>query len=362
MSRLAPLLALSAPLLASSAVSASSSSSGICVHVATDGSAPYTSVQAAVDANSGSSSFVTFALSGHFFERVHVYANYTGGVAFTSASSGRTLCADSAASCASPSLVRSFAVGYGDCAHVCGSTPAAGVIEYNVSGAIVGTFNSWSVLVDADDFVAQNVTFINSAAGYDKRVAGQSVALALNGDRATLLSSQVWGAQDTLLATSGRVYARDSYINGSCDSIFGYGAAVLDTCTVAIYDTVTAQKGNGSTAYLFVNSSIVPAQGPNTTYLGRPWGPQAQTVFKNCYMSDAIYPAGWEDWGHGCTNHTSTWCNETVYAEYASWGPGANPAARVWWSYQLDDAQAAGWNVSGVLSGWTPPTGPSAVC
>ena len=46
-----------------------------------------------------------------------------------------------------------------------------------------------------------------------------------------------------------------------------------------------------------------------------------------------------------------------MYAEARSTGPGADAAARVWWSHQLTDAQAANWNATAVLRGWDPLAG-----
>ena len=290
-----------------------------------DGTGDFVSIQAALDSfpagDPRKNSLVILVIEGLFHERVHVYSNFTGGVHFIGG-------------------------GFG---------PESAVVSYNESGASSGTFNSWTCLVDADDFVAEKITFVNNAGDYNKKVAGQSVALSITGDRASILSCSILGAQDTLYTGPFRVYVGNSFINGSCDSVFGLGSAVFEKCEVTIYDTVTAQRGNGTSAYLFLNSSIVPAQ--SGTLLGRPWGPLARTVFSQCYLGAGISREGWGDWEHGCTNHTSTWCQDVLYGEFSSRGPGAAPTGqgRVWWSRQLNASEGASWTVERVLGGWNPP-------
>lgn len=214
--------------------------------------------------------------------------------------------------------------------------------------------------VDADDFIASNVAFINNADGYKKKEAGQCVALGVTGDRAVLTGVALLGAQDTLYTGANRVYLNNTFVNGSCDSLFGEGAMVLEGCAVAIYDTVTAQKGNGTTSYLFQDCDISPTE--SETLLGRPWGPLAHTVYKNCAMSANIAKVGWSDWNRGCTNHSAPHaCDGVIYAEFNSTGPGAAPDSRVWWSRQLNASEAAGWTASAVLSGWEPAVDPQVV-
>jgi pectinesterase len=284
--------------------------------VRSDGTGQFTSVQAALDScNPGSNSslgHVTLMLEGYFRERVTVYSNFTDGVAFVGT----------------------------------GAVPTDATIAFNEAGVNVTTWNSSTVTVWADAFVASNVAFVNDAGGYNKTLAGQSVALMLYGDRNIVANCSLLGAQDTLYTGTGRLWAIGSQINGSCDSIFGEGSAVFQACEVIIFDTVTAHKGNGSTAYLFQDCTIAPTVGGS--YLGRPWGPQAHVVLKNCYLGANVTPAGWEEWDG------SPWVNETFYAEFQSSGPGANPAARVPWSFQLNATAAAQWTPQTVLGGWVP--------
>ena len=310
----------------------------LTLRVRADGSGDFASVQAALDFSApganASLGRLTLLLRGEFRERVYVYSNFSGGVSFL---------ADPAPAAAAV-----------------GAAPPAATIIFDVAGSSgAGTFGSFTTTVDCDGFVARGVAFANDARGYNKTAAGQSVALGIHGDRAALLDCALWGAQDTWYGgPQSRVYLGNTYVNGSCDSLFGEGALVVEDSAVAISDTVTAQKGNGSTAYLFLDSDIVPAA-PNTE-LGRPWGLLAHTVYKDCFMGAGIVAEGWGDWNHGCTNHSAPHaCDGVFYAEYNSTGPGAAPGKRVWWSHQLNASQAAQWTRTTVLSGWDPLADPA---
>ena len=94
---------------------------------------------------------------------------------------------------------------------------------------------------------------------------------------------------------------------------------------------------------------------PNVkTQLGRPWRPWSATVFLNTEMSDAILPAGWNNWNDPAREKT------VRYAEYGSAGPGAGSSARVPWVRQLTATEAAEFTVEKVLSGldgWNTKTG-----
>lgn len=311
-------------------------SADTALRVFSAGGGDFASVQEALDsvaprAGSPALGRLTLQLRGAFRERVVVAANLTGGV-------------DVVPFDASPS-----------------QRP---LISYNVSGAGgagcsgsggPGTFGSYTMQVLADDVRMRGVDVANDACGYDHKVAGQSVALDVHGDRAAFYDVQLFGAQDTLYTGKGRLYFADSFVNGSCDAIFGDGSVVFERATIRMDFTVTAQRGNGTTAYLFLNSSVdALSGGPASLVLGRPWGPLARTVFSGCELGSGIAPGGWNDWSHACTAAPNSWCNETFYAEYNNRGPGWLPAQRVPWAHILNDTEGAKWTVVSVLGGWTP--------
>ena len=43
-----------------------------------------------------------------------------------------------------------------------------------------------------------------------------------------------------------------------------------------------------------------------------------------------------------------------TFAEFESAGPGADPAARVWWSQQLTPGEAAAWQPARLMGDWDP--------
>ena len=205
----------------------------LTLRVRADGSGDFASVQAALDSTSpgtnASLGRLTLLLRGVFRERVYVWSNFTAGVSFL----------------ADPMSPAAGGAGAGAAA-----APPAATIIYDVAGSSgAGTFGSFTATVDCDGFVARGVAFANDARGYNKSAAGQSVALGIHGDRAALLDCALWGGQDTFYGgPRSRVYLGNTFVNGSCASLFGEGALVAEDAAVAIFDTVTAQKGNGSTA------------------------------------------------------------------------------------------------------------------
>lgn len=254
--------------------------------------------------------------------------------------------------------------------------------------------NTETLLVEAADFTAANITIANDACGYDSSLAAQSQALQANADKSTFLNVNLWGAQDTIFAYGGegnanRQYFRNSTVNGSCDAIYGTSTMVFDQCDIRMTYTYTADRGgqvaaSANAAYLFVNSSLkkpLPTEfdyqksTDGKTFLGRPWGPLASVVFKSTWMDSHIAPVGWDDWGHGCSQRaspdckqqdcecnqpirsTACWCQNVTYAEYGSHGPGATAAKlkqRVGWSRQLSTVEAASFGIETTLRGWQP--------
>jgi len=338
---LAPLLLLAASAALALALAPRPCGADTTLRVLSSGGGDFASVQAALDsaaprAGSPALGRLTLRLGGAFRERVVVAANLSGGVDFVPD--------DGAASAPRP------------------------LIAFNVSGAGgagcsgaggPGTFGSYTMTILGDDVRMRGVDVANDACGYDHKAAGQSVALDVRGDRAAFFGVRLLGAQDTLYTGKGRVYFADSFVNGSCDAIFGDGAAVFERATIRMDFTVTAQRGNGSTAYLFLNSSVdALAGGPASLVLGRPWGPLARTVFSGCALGAGVAPEGWSDWSHNCSAAPDSWCNATFYAEYNNSGPGWAPGRRVPWAHVLGDAEGAAWTVASVLGDWTPSPPP----
>lgn len=212
------------------------------------------------------------------------------------------------------------------------------------------TFLTPTMRVDADDFVAQNLTIENTAGE-----VGQAIALAVNAKRAVFQMVRLLGNQDTLYVTGegNRMFFDDCYVEGSTDFIFGGASAVFNNCTLHAkknsYITAASTPANEVFGFVFINANLTAAPGVDAVYLGRPWREYAQTVFINSAMGRHILPAGWYNWG-------KTEAEGTVYyAEHQSSGPGGNTSERVSWSRQLTEDEAERYAVERLLESTTHP-------
>ncbi|MEV6350035.1 pectinesterase family protein [Actinoplanes sp. NPDC051851] len=288
--------------------------------VASDGSATYRTVQAAVDAvPAGNTSRITITIkAGTYRESVVIPSN------------------------------KPYVTLEG-----LGSTPADTVIVNNKPASTAGTTGSATVYVQSTDFYAKNLTFNND---YDETANGssQALALALYGDRARLGYVRVTADQDTLLIyNSARAYVWSSYIEGTVDFIYGNGSAVFYACQ--IYEKrssggyITAANTPSTQTYGFlIYKSTVTGATNDLTYLGRPWGAAAQVTYRESTLSATVRVA--QPWTDMSGN---TWQNARFY-EYKNTGAGATTNSN---RTQLTDAQAANYTPEKYLAGsdgWNP--------
>ncbi len=216
-------------------------------------------------------------------------------------------------------------------------------------GQPLGTFRTPSTVIDADDFVAERVTFENSAGP-----VGQALAIRLDGDRASFRDCRFLGWQDTIFANRGRHYFTNCYIAGHVDFIFGGATAFFDRCRVHCLRTgyITAASTPHDQPFGFVFSHCTISAEPSVkAFLGRPWRDHAATVWLHTEMPDAVRPEGWDNWNLPHREQTAR------YAEFDSTGPGAQPSRRVKWAKPLTTEAAAALTASAVLSGadaWQP--------
>ncbi len=212
------------------------------------------------------------------------------------------------------------------------------------------TFTTYTVLVQGNDFFAENIAFENSAGP----TVAQAVALHVEGDRCVFRKCRLIANQDTLYTgvDNSRQYYIDCYIEGTTDFIFGPATVVFERCHIHgkknSYVTAASTPEHQRFGYVFKDCKITASSEVQRLYLGRPWRPYAKTVFMNCELSEKILPEGWHNWNKPDAERTS------FYAEYKSTGKGANPSARVPWSHQLTDVQAAEYTLSNIFGGWNP--------
>ncbi|MDO7884194.1 pectinesterase family protein [Hymenobacter cheonanensis] len=244
----------------------------------------------------------------------------------------------------------------------------------NGAGGTLGTGGSGSMVVNATDFSALNMTFANSYGD-----GSQAVAVSLYADRAAFKNCRFMGNQDTLLTyESGgavaRHYFRDCYIDGNVDFIFGNAIAIFDNCTIYAkarvgkagdsYITAANTPPTQRYGYLFRGARIPANNGPTRYYLGRPWQNAArfseaagtlahsQVVFSRARIgANQIQPAGWAAWDAGTdvTKITNAEFQTTYFdGHLVSTGP------RVGWSQQLAPADTLAYTLANLFG---PGTG-----
>ena len=224
------------------------------------------------------------------------------------------------------------------------------------AGKTYSTFNSYTVLVEGNDFKAENLTIQNTAG----RV-GQAVALHVEGDRAVIKNCSILGNQDTLYtATStSRQYYLNCYIEGTTDFIFGEATAVFQSCTIKSlsdsYITAAATSPGQKYGYVFFDCTLLASSDARKVYLGRPWRPYAKTVFIRTTMGDHIVPEGWHHWPGDTMfpNKEKT----AYYAEFKSTGAGGKVQQRIPWSKQLREKDLKSYTLQQIFSGgssWLP--------
>nr|XP_016471126.1 PREDICTED: pectinesterase 2-like [Nicotiana tabacum] len=228
------------------------------------------------------------------------------------------------------------------------------------------TFKSATVAVDGDGFIAQGITFRNTAGPRND----QAVALRSGSDLSVFYQCSFEGYQDTLYVHSQRQFYRDCHIYGTVDFIFGNAAVVLQNCNIfarnpsSRINTVTAQgrsDPNQNTGISIHNcrvtaaSDLKPYQNSVKTYLGRPWQQYSRTVIMKTFLDSLIDPAGWMQW-------TGTFALNTLYyGEYLNTGSGSSTANRVNWpGYRVINsaAEASKFTPANFIAGnsWLPAT------
>ena len=206
--------------------------------------------------------------------------------------------------------------------------------DYSGRGKL-NTFTSYTAKISGNRFVAENITFVNSAGP-----VGQALALYVDADKAVFKNCRFIGNQDTIYAAgeSSRQYFLDCYIEGTTDFIFGPSTAVFQNCRIKAkadsYLTAANTPEGKKFGFVFLDCKIMADSLLSKVYLGRPWRAFSKTVFIRCEMPKQIIPAGWHNWDNPDNEKT------VFYAEYKNTGNGADHKARVTWSKQLSDTEA----------------------
>ena len=203
----------------------------------------------------------------------------------------------------------------------------------------IGTFRTYTVKVEGCGITFRNITIENNAPR-----KGQAVALHTEGDRLLFVNCRILGNQDTIYTgmENTRLYFKDCYIDGTPDFIFGPSTAWFEGCEIRSkvnsYVTAASTPKYIRYGYIFHNCKLTADEGVDKVYLGRPWRAYAHTLFIDCDLGSHIVAEGWQNWPD---YHDPAQEGTVRYQEYNNCGAGANPQARVPWSRQLTQQEAA---------------------
>ena len=221
--------------------------------------------------------------------------------------------------------------------------------DYFLKTDTLRTFTSYTLLIVGNDCLVENITIQNNAG----RV-GQAVALHSEGDRIIIKNCKLLGNQDTYYAArdGSRVYFKDCFIEGTTDFIFGEATVVFQSCIIKnlvnSYITAASTRPWRKFGFVFFDCKLIADTIAKKVFLGRPWRPNAKTIYINTEMGSDILREGWDNWRNPENEKT------VLYAEYKSYGPGANADGRVKWSKQLTDKDAKQYTLQNIFDDWIP--------
>jgi len=218
------------------------------------------------------------------------------------------------------------------------------------------TYTSYTVLVQGNDFIAENLTIENASGP-----VGQAVALHVEGDRCAVKNCKILGHQDTLYAATekSRELYLDCYIEGTTDFLFGEATVVFQNCTIKSltnsYITAAATTPRQAFGFVLLNCKLIADSSVKKVFLGRPWRAYAKTVYIQCELGGHIVPEGWNPW-----KGDALWPDKektAYYAEYGNSGGGASTTNRVAWAKQLTKQDVQQYTIAHILGGkdgWNP--------
>ncbi|XP_076886880.1 pectinesterase-like [Bidens hawaiensis] len=199
------------------------------------------------------------------------------------------------------------------------------------------TFESATVAIVGDGFLARDITFQNTAGASNH----QAVALRVGSDLSAFYQCDMLAYQDTLYVHKNRQFYINCLVVGTVDFIFGNAAAVFQDCDIHARRPDSGQKNmftaqgrtdpNQNTGIVIqkcrigATSDLQPVQSSFPTYLGRPWKQYSRTVVMQSTISNVVQPAGWFEWDGNFALDT------LYYGEHQNTGAGAGTSGRVKW-------------------------------
>jgi pectinesterase len=281
--------------------------------VAADGSGTHTTVQAAVNAATGTARRYILIKPGTY-----------RGVVSISGSTPITL--------------------YGT------GTDATKVVIVNgaSAGDAGGTAQSSTFTSKAAGLQLMNLTVSNDFAAPASGSNIQAVALYATGDKTVLQNVRLHGFQDTLYVDSpsptaiARVYIKDSFIEGDTDFMFGRAVMVIDGGEIHY---LSSRKGTGSGVHFAPSTHVDNMYGflatqvnftadagapSNKISLGRSWDqssttptPNGQATIRESVLGAHINKTA--PWAAAATSGRAYSATGNRFYEYCNSGPGAGP-------------------------------------
>ncbi|HSU41208.1 MAG TPA: pectinesterase family protein, partial [Polyangiaceae bacterium] len=276
------------------------------VSVALDGSGAFCSLQGALDAlpSSGSASSTVTLAPGHYYEVV--YFKNKSNLTIHGQSRSDTVILGTNNNDLNPSTK---------------------------TRALVGADGAQNLIVE--NLTIQNLT---------PQDGSQAEALRLEScTHCSVRDADIRSLQDTLL-WSGTLYAKNCFIAGNVDFIWGTGAAYFDHCEIKTVGrsgyVVQARNAASGYGYVFVDSKLTADAGITGSVLARidvSAYPASHVAYVGCAMGSHITRAGWLVTGGSPTSALRFW-------EYQSTDLDGKPldvSGRLAGSTQISAAQAA---------------------
>ena len=205
---------------------------------------------------------------------------------------------------------------------------------------IVGTTCSSAFVIQNTGFEAKNLTITNTYAEDNPNSGGQDQAVAVYtaADKVIFDNVQLFGNQDTLWISNpgNRFYAKNCYVEGDTDFIFGAGVGVFDGCQI----NYTAARKNGGVmgapstsssnfGFLFNGGSFTGSNGASNVHLARQWpqsgisSPVGKMILRGVVINAFInITSPWLAWDSSHPVNYGT-ASSPYLGEYQNSGPGA---------------------------------------
>ena len=152
--------------------------------------------------------------------------------------------------------------------HLIGQSAEKTIISWNdyakkagSTGYEMGTSATSTVFLYGSDFLAENLTFQNTA-GEGKEI-GQACAITVDADRVAFINCRFIANQDTIYTygKGQRQYFRNCWIEGTTDFIFGASTCWFEDCTILSkrdsYITAASTPENEEFGYVFMNCRLI---------------------------------------------------------------------------------------------------------